>query len=329
MPAPLPSPPAAFEAARESAFVARLPGTAFLDADGADATAFLQGQLSNDVAGLGPARAQWATYNSPKGRMLATLLLWRPAAGPAYRIALASDHAETIRKRLSMFVLRSKVVLGVPALAAVGVGGPRAREAVEAALGIAVAPLGVATFDGGEAIGLPDGRILIAVAGDRSDDIVARLAAHAVVADETAWRWLAIRAGVVDIRQATQEKHIAQTANWEVVGGVSFSKGCYPGQEIIARMHYLGFLKERAHPFHVDAPPPEPNTRILLAGTDQNAGIVVDAVAVPEGGADLIAVVHLIAVDEDLRLGASDGPALQRLPLPYALPVSAPRRVKL
>ena len=319
--------PAAFEAARNGAFVAALPGTAVLEVSGADALPFLQGQLSNDVEGLRPGAAQWTTYNSPKGRMLATALLWRTATG--FRMALAADVAEPVRKRLSMFVLRSKAALATADLAAIGVGGPLARDAVAAALGIPVAPKSVTAFDGGEAIGLPDGRVLVVVATDRAHSIAERLAAHATRAGEDAWRWLAIRAGIADVRLATQEKHIAQTANWEVVGGVSFTKGCYPGQEIVARVQHLGILKERAHAFHVDAPPPEPNTRIFLAGTDQTAGLVVDAVAVPGGGSDLIAVVHLVALDGDLRLGMNDGPALAPLPLPYALPASAPKRIKL
>ena len=327
---PAPVDAAAFEAARARAVVARLPGTAFVDVGGADAEAFLQGQLSNDVAALGPGHAQWSTYNSPKGRMLATLLLWRRPAGD-FRIALAADLAEAVRKRLAMFVLRSKATLAVPVppVVAIGVGGPRAREAVAAALGIAVLPARATAFDAGEAIGLADGRVLVAVGEAQADATLARLAAHATPADEAVWRWLAIRAGVVDVRLATQEKHIAQTANWEVVGGVSFSKGCYPGQEIVARVQHLGILKERAHPFHVDAPPPAPNARIYVAGTDQTAALVVDAVATPWGGSDLIAVAHIVALDADLRLGAPDGPPLERLMLPYALPASAPKRVKL
>jgi folate-binding protein YgfZ len=330
-----PADPTAFDAARRAAVVARLPGTAFLDVRGDDARAFLQGQLSNDVAALTPGAAQWTTYNSPKGRMLATLLLWRPAAGEAgdagYRIALAADLAEPVRKRLAMFVLRSKATLSPPSphRVAIGVGGPNAREAVADALGIAVEAGRVAAFEAGEAVGLPDGRVLLAVAERDAEATLAMLATHATAADESVWRWLAMRAGVVDVRLATQEKHIAQTANWEVVGGVSFTKGCYPGQEIVARVQHLGILKERAHPFHVDAPPAEANTRIYVAGTDQTAGLVVDAVAVPEGGSDLVAVVQLAALEADLRLGDPDGPGLARLPLPYVLPASAPKRVKL
>ena len=334
MPFPKPVTAAAFAAARDAAVVSPLPGLAFLDADGADAIAFLHGQLSNDVAGLAAGAAEWATYNSPKGRMLATMLAWRPASGPACRLALAADLAEPVRKRLSMFVLRSKVTLAAsaPPLAAIGVGGPDAPRAVRAALGVDPARMRTVDLDGGgAAIGLPDGRVLLAVPAERADGILEALARHAVPADESVWRWLAIRAGVAQVTLATQERHVPQTANWEVVGGVSFTKGCYPGQEIVARSQHLGILKERAHPFHVAAPPPAPATPVFSSVFgDQACGSVVDAVALPGGGADLIAVVQLAAVESgDVRLGALDGPVLERLPLPYALPASAPKRVKL
>ncbi|HET9340231.1 MAG TPA: folate-binding protein [Casimicrobiaceae bacterium] len=323
--------PAAFRAAREAAFVARLPGIAFLDVQGADAQAFLQGQLSSDVAALAPGRAQWSTYNSPKGRMLATPLLWRVPGREGYRAAVAADLADALRKRLAMFVLRSRVSLAPAPLAAIGVGGPHGREAVSKALAVDAAPGTAMATDGGEVVALADGRILLAVDPERADRILAALAPHATPADESAWRWLGIRAGVAEVRRATQELHVAQTANWEVVGGVSFSKGCFPGQEIVARVQHLGILKERAHPFHADAPAPEPTTRLYRAGSEGEAcGSVVDAVALPGGGSECLAVVQLAALEDgDLRLGAPDGPALERLPLPYALPKSAPKRVKL
>lgn len=331
----LPLPPAdraaAFRAARDAAFVATLPGVAFVDVQGADAGPFLQGQLSSDVAALGAGAAQWSTYSSPKGRMLATPLLWRVAGREGYRVALAADVAEAIRKRLAMFVLRSKVTLTASPLAAIGIGGPLARAAVRQALGVDVAPGAAAAISAGDVAGLPDGRLLVAAAPDAADAIVAALAAHATPADESAWRWLGIRAGVAEVRRATQELHVAQTANWEVVGGVSFTKGCFPGQEIVARVQHLGILKERAHPFHVAAPPPDAATRLFRAtSAGESSGSVVDAVALPGGGSELLAVVQLSALEhDDLRLGAPDGPPLARLPLPYALPQSAPKRVKL
>jgi hypothetical protein len=331
VPTPPVDPAAAFLAARESAFVAPLPGTAILEADGADAAAFLQGQLSSDVAALAPRAAQWSTYNSAKGRMLATLVLWRPAAGPAFRIALAADLAAAIRKRLSMFVLRSKVVLGAPGLVAWGVGGPRAADAVRAALGVEPATLRAIGVDGAEAIALPDGRVLVVASPDAADGLATRLGSIATPADESAWRWLAIRAGVAEVRLATQERHVAQTANWDANGGLSFTKGCFPGQEIVARTQHLGILKERAHPFNVDAPPPPAGTPVYSSAFGEQAcGSVVDAVAMPGGGSDLLAIVQTKAIDAgDARLGAPDGPPLRRLPLPYELPSSVPKRVRL
>lgn len=321
----------AFRSAVASAFVARLPGVAILDVDGADAAAFLQGQFSNDVAALGPGEARWATYNSPKGRMLATFLVWRPVAGPAYRMAVASDLAEPMRKRLSMFVLRSKAVLTVPALDALGVGGPEARSALKAALGAESAPLRAVPLAGAEAVGLPDGRILIAAPAERSAALLDRLSAAATPADEAPWRWLAIRSGVAEVRLATSERHVAQAGNWDVNGALSFTKGCYPGQEVVARMQHLGILKERAHPFHLDGDPPAPATPLYGAVFGEQAcGSVVDAVALPGGGSDLLAVVQSKAVEGgDLRCGAPDGPLLVPIALPYALPASAPKRVRL
>jgi hypothetical protein len=144
---------------------------------------------------------------------------------------------------------------------------------VRAALGVDPTPMRAVGFDDyGTAIGLPDGRVLVAVPADRAAATLAALAKHAVAADEPVWRWLAIRAGVAQITLASQERHVPQTANWEVLGGVSFTKGCYPGQEIVARSQHLGILKERAHPFHVAAPPPAPRRRSSAAFGSRPAG---------------------------------------------------------
>ena len=111
MPPTMTAPAAAFAAARDSAVAAPLPGTTFLDVAGADAIAFLHGQLSTDVAGLAPAAAEWATYNSPKGRMLATMLVWRPATGPSCRLALAAVDKLGPPRRTEFVAHRDQLVL--------------------------------------------------------------------------------------------------------------------------------------------------------------------------------------------------------------------------
>lgn len=299
---------------------------------GPDAQAFLQGQLSNDVGALAPGSVQASSYNSPKGRMLATLFLWRQGSD-TFQALVAADVSEALRKRLSMYVLRAKVSVAdlSRSRAVFGVGGAPARDAVQAAFGAAPAPGQVLDTDTATLVGLPDGRIVVVGPAESAIDLRARLAAHATTVAPDTFRWLGIRSGVPVIGAATQDLFVPQTANWDLLGGVSFQKGCYPGQEIVARTQYLGRLKERLQLFHLDGAPPPPASRIF--GTvfgDQACGTVVDSASAPGGGSDLLAVVQLSALEGTLALGAQDGPALTPQPLPYAIPAPVtPERPKL
>ena len=307
-------------------------GLGLLSFAGPDADAFLQGQLSNDLDALAPGAVQLSSYNSPKGRMLATLALWRDGAD-GFRALVAADIAESIAKRLSMFVLRSKVIIAdqSPSHALIGIGGAGARDAARAAVGSVPEAGHVSVGDAATMIALPDGRIVVATTPAHAEALRTRLAKEAAEAPPDAWRWLGIRAGVPMIGAATQDLFVPQTANWDLLGGVSFHKGCYTGQEIVARTQYLGRLKERMHLFHADASPPPPGARLFGAVFgDQACGAVVEAAPSPDGGSDLLAVVQLSALDGALHVGTPDGPILAPLALPYALPVStAPNRPKL
>jgi folate-binding protein YgfZ len=308
------------------------PGLGLLSFAGPDAESFLQGQLSNDIQALAPGALQLSSYNSPKGRMLATLVVWRDGAD-SFCALVAADIAEALRKRLGMFVLRAKVVVAdlTSAHSLIGLGGAGARDAVGAAFG--TAPDAGHVVIGGEAtsIALPDGRIVVVAGQAVAESLRTRLAHEATEVPPDTWRWLGIRAGVPMICAATQDLFVPQTVNWDVLDGINFHKGCYTGQEIIARTQYLGRLKERMHLFHADAAPPPPGTRIYGAVFgDQACGTVVDAAPSPGGGADLLAVVQISAIDGPLRIGTNDGPVLAPRALPYALPVpSAPDRPRL
>ena len=304
--------------------------TALLRIAGPDAPAFLQGQLSNDAVALRDGAAQYTSYNSPKGRMLANFPLWRQ--DDAFFALLPGDLADPVRRRLTLFVLRSKVTLEdcSMVIARFGVGGAGAGAAVAAAFGLPAAPPPFSATRTGDAtvVALPGPRYVVVVPTDRGATVAAALAATADPAPFATWRWLTIRAGVPVITAATQDQFVAQTANWDVLGGISFSKGCYTGQEIIARTRYLGRLKERLFLFH--APTAEVAAGARLYSTafgEQPCGTVVDAAAAPAGGADLLAVLQLAAADAgDVRLSAPDGVPLTPLPLPYPMPVpEAPR----
>jgi folate-binding protein YgfZ len=312
-------------AARRTAIVADLGPLAMLDINGRDAEAFLQGQLSNDVKALIDGVCQYTSYNSPKGRMLANLLLWR--SGPdAFHALLPAELADAVVQRLRRYVLRAQLTIADRSVNCrrFGVGGPEAATVVQQSFAAAPGPFAVARSGDAVLLGLPGRRYVVivpAAAGDASATLLAR---HARPADFIVWEWLTIDAGIPVITGPTQELFVAQMLNWDVVGGVSFQKGCYPGQEIVARTRYLGRVKERLYAFHADLPLLAPGTRLYSSTFgDQPCGTVVNAAPAPEGGTDLLAVVQTAAVEaRDLRLASLDGLRVANRALPYAVPAA-------
>jgi len=301
---------------------------AVLHVRGDDAIDFLHGQLSSDVRALAPGEGQYWTYNSPKGRVLANGVLWRAPPGHAagLTLLLAEDLAEAIRRRLAMFVLRAKVTIedATASSAVIGLAGDGAVEAAHAAFGVTAQPArAVPIRDGAVAFMLPDRRLVIVAPDPAGPVLQAALARHASQASDDEWRWYGIVAGVPLIRAATTDRFVAQTVNLDLLGAISFRKGCYPGQEIIARMQYLGRLKERLFAFQVDALDVVPGARLFSpsVASDQPCGTVVDAAPDRARGSVLLAVVQLAVVEaHDLALGGPDGPTLARRALPYDVP---------
>ena len=316
---------AALDAARNGAVACDLGPLSVLSISGADAAAFLQGQLSSDVIGLADGAAQYTSFNSPKGRMLANFVLWRESAGD-FRALLPGELAGPIEKRLRMFVLRSKVTLADLSadFARFGVGGPKAADVLRAVFGEVPPLFGELRREEATLLGLPGPRFVVLVAAAAATVTGDRLAGTAIPAPFSVWQWLTIRAGVPVVTASTQDQLIAQSANWDVLGGVNFRKGCYAGQEIIARMQYLGKLKERLYLLHADAATIPAGERVFAPSfADQPCGTVVNAAPAPGGGIDLLAVVQITAVAGGaLYVGSPDGPALAMRALPYAVPES-------
>lgn len=321
----------ALAAARDAAVVCDLTPLSVLAVSGADAEPFLQGQLSCDVKALAPRACAYGSFNSPKGRMLANFVLWRePAESGGFALLLPDDLAEAVAKRLRMYVLRSKVAITDVSAATrrFGLGGPAAASALRALTDAVPAPFETRRIDAATVLALPGPRFVLVAPLPSADALRARLAGVAMAAAFAVWRWLTIRAGVPVISAATQDMFVAQAANWDLLGGIDFRKGCYTGQEIIARTHYLGRLKERTLAFHADTPEAAPGDRVYSrAFDDQACGTVVNAAPAPGGGCDLLVVLQLAAAERgDARLRSPNGPALVPLALPYALPAAkAPR----
>jgi folate-binding protein YgfZ len=286
-------------------------------ARGEEAASFLQSQLTNDVLTLGPERARLAGFCSAKGRLQASFWVVRPAPDELLLIC-AADLLPPTLKRLSMFVLRSKCKLDdasaeLPLLGVAGAGFVVAGAA----------PWQVRDTALGKTIRLPD------AAGQPRCIVIGASAATLpnlpALALDT-WRWLDLQAGVPLVQAATVDRFVPQMLNYEVVGGVDFKKGCYPGQEVVARSQYRGTIKRRMFLFDTDGDA-EPGAELFDARDPvQPAGMVVNAAPNAGQGSSLLAEVKLAAVIDNtpqLHLGSATGPALTLRELPYAVPREA------
>lgn len=270
---------------------------------GPDARAFLQGQVSVDVASLGSEEARLASLNSPQGRVQAVLWLVQRSDGLA--LLLPTSLVESVTARLRKYVLRSKVTIE-----------PAPSHLKVAALPLHETPAEIRDLlerahreaAGVSYIRLPGVDLVLALAGPIRES----------APDESLdaqWRLACIRAGLPQVYPQTQEAFVAQMLNLDLLGGISFQKGCYTGQEIIARTHYRGAIKRRTFRFKAECAPPAPGTRVVVG--EQHAGDVVDAVE-SDDGCELLAVVSLTHVNEPLTIDGA-GSLLERLPLPYSI----------
>ena len=312
-------------------FVAPLPDLSVLTVLGPDAASFLHAQLTNDVIHLEPGTARLAGYCTPKGRLLANWLLWRDAE--AVQLVGAQPLAATLAARLGLYVLRAKATVrddaartvligaagapGAAALRALGIEppGPMAVRMLAGAQAGTVAGLAAVPTGHGE---LP--RWLLAVALDALPEIWAALAAQAPVAGSAAWRWLEVLSGVARVAGGVGERFVPQMVNLELAGGVDFRKGCYPGQEIVARSQYLGRLKRRMFRGWVDAPEPAPGEDVIADGASEPVGQVVLAAPDPAGGVALLFEAQIERVQSAALRLSPEGAALESRELPYTVP---------
>jgi hypothetical protein len=298
-----------------SAAALQRPG--LLSCSGDEARDFLHAQLTSDITGLAQGEARIAGWCSAKGRLLATLLVI--SRDGEFLLQLPREIAPAVAKRLSMFILRAKVKLADASAAWVqfGLWGGGAAERL-AALGLAVpqGPLRSTQSHGGIVVQVAAQRFLVLVPAAQS----AHVAAIADSSDENAWALEEIRAGRPQVLLATQDQFVPQMVNLERLGAVDFKKGCYPGQEIVARTQYRGVLKRRMVRARVAASAAAGDELFADDLPGQASGMVVNAAAAPTGGSELLAVAQISALEsaQPLRLRSAEGPALELLPLPYA-----------
>jgi hypothetical protein len=270
---------------------AKLEHYGLLHAAGADARAFLHAQLTHDIEHLPPGRARYAGWCTAKGRLLATFLVIPQAEG--FLLQLALDLVPSVQKRLSMFILRAKVKLA-------DVSGQWQQYGVWGAPALAE-DLAVSEEPGKVSVRIDAERTLVLASSP--------ISAPAPASD---WALAEVRAGRALITQATQDQFVPQMVNLELSGGVDFHKGCYPGQEIVARAQYRGEVKRRL--YRLSGAALSAGQPLYADGNTEPAGIVVNA-----ANGEALAVLQVAAGDAKAPVRpAPQAPSLDILSLPYS-----------
>ena len=316
-----------------------------LKVHGTEAAAFLQAQLTNDVASMADGEVRLAGYCSVKGRLAASFWVWRDSAQETFWLVCSRDIAAPTARRLAMFVLRAKVrvedvsdriaLLGIvrvaddtPALPSQGAAVfgemPLPAVLVSSTLAAALNPAAVET-----AADVAVSRALQPVAVDVLDQTLQQLKASGMrLLSTPVWRRLEVLSGVARINAASRELFVPQMVNFELVGGVSFKKGCYPGQEVVARSQYLGKLKRRMFLGVGAGTVPAPGFDVQGAAGTEPVGQVVMAASLGVGNRFAVLFESLTAAlapagdpgEAAVHIGQSP---ISPLPLPYPVPVAA------
>jgi tRNA-modifying protein YgfZ len=303
-------------------------------AQGADAVKFLQGQLTQDVALLGLSEARLAAWCSAKGRMLASFIVFKNTHEDILLLCSPSVLPATL-KRLQMFVMRAQCKLS-DATADFVVQGVLQAETVPPSAAHLVAGRAISTMalarNGAEiTVQLPHGLIQGVGQGQR---ITRSLHVQPVVAgaepdapassdDLAVWQYAEVSSGIAPITAPISEAFVPQMLNYESTGGVNFKKGCYPGQEVVARSQFRGTLKRRGYIVSSDAPLTAGQELFDSRDTEQPCGSVAYAAQQPGTGPGrpwlAIASLQTSAAESASLLASAQGPAVQLQALPYVL----------
>ena len=303
----------------QGAILCDLSHIGMISANGADAQSFLQGQLSSDLAEVTGERAQFSSYSSPKGRAITTFQITKRQ--DTYYLSLSADVLEAVLKRLRMFVMRSQVTLedASDSLVHFGYADPRGEQRLGDIIGpVPQQALDVVEYGNLTLIRRPASVPRFEIMGELDEAKVLwnKLDVHATGVGRGAWDYFDIEAGLPHVTAGSMEAWVPQMMNLHLINAISFSKGCFPGQEVVARLKYLGKNKRQLYRIAIDSfALPTVGARINDE-KDSEAGQILNASLNPDGKAEALAVMKIASVNGKLTL---DGKAVRLLALPYAV----------
>ncbi|MGB7302777.1 MAG: folate-binding protein [Burkholderiaceae bacterium] len=313
-------------------YLAAVPALSLIRVHGPDAAIFLQGQLTNDVEHLAQGQCQWSGLCSPKGRLLASFLVIRETnQADAYQLLISRELAASTSKRLTMYVLRAKAKVEDLSNGhlLIGVQGASAAASLEKA---GLQPPDILFTSGSSRIvirledvvisGATAPRYLVAAGVDLLAETWNQLSESLVQRPSSWWRASEIISGVAHITPAIREAFVPQMINYEIIGGVDFDKGCYTGQEVVARSQYLGKMKRRMF-LATSTAVPGPGDEV----TDENARSIGTVVA--SGPSEAVAAndTSVVLFESQVEHGSSamtGGMPLAVIGLPYEIPEPKP-----
>ena len=282
---------------------------------GDDAESFLQNQLSNDIRNVNESSHQTSAWCSPKGRIIASFRIFKRA--DAYYLSVSTDLIEPIIKKLRMYVMMSKVTVEDTSneLVHFAYSGnqlkntPTKPDQVLQSNGLSI--LNIASNDASR----------FEVFGTISDaeKLWSDLATTATPTNNNGWNYLNIVAGIPSITQASSEAWVPQMVNYIAIGGVDFKKGCYPGQEIVARLNYLGKTKRRMYRLEIDTDLLPSTGDSIATEADKDAGKVLNAAINPDDKVEVLAILKIAQADSPMQLSENSKASITVLDLPYSV----------
>jgi folate-binding protein YgfZ len=310
-------------AAANGNIITSLSHLGLLEISGEDAVSFLQGQVTNDVKKLDGSNSQYAGYCSPKGRLLGLFLAF--AHADHLHLQMPLSILVPIMKRLKMYVMRSKVVITEKSadILCFGIAGPNAQSTLTTLFNkVPQASQELITLDDATLLRLAGDtpRYQVFTHTENAERIWNALSSNCTKVGKSVWDYLEIQAGIPEIVPATQEAFVPQMVNLDSLDGINFKKGCYTGQEIVARTHYLGKVKRRTQLAHINTEEiPQAGDTIQVVGHEEAIGQIVRAASAPNGGVCALIEIRLENLDSTDEFPVWKGKKLEFKALPYAL----------
>ena len=295
---------------------------------GDDAASFMQGQFTNDVEAVNEESSQLSAICNNKGRMIANFLLFKHQQN--YFLSLKSDLVGQTIKHLQNYILRAHVAIQDVSeqLIHIGVSGEHATNLLSPFIKNINPEVGSISFNENYIVihvaslhSTKKPRYEIFCSFEHATVLWQKVSEQAEVVNSSSWDYLNIQAGIPFIDANSSEEFVPQMANMELINGLSFTKGCFTGQEIVARMHYLGKLKKRCYKINIDTDnKPETGDKLFAenARAGQNTGALISVENNPESGYDALAVIQIADAESKLFLNDANGPVVTVKELPYS-----------